>query len=388
MKRFVLGVVAAAINLSFPACKAKDEPGETANLGSTGDARAPGTEPPPESRKPNPSPNAPLPSTPPQRTPQDIARQSLPSVLLIVVNDNHSQPLAMGSGFIVKDGVVATNFHVIEGGSSAIAKNVDSDKPLNVDGILATDPDQDLALLKVTDLRGAPLPMATGKPAEIGQRVYAVGNPKGLQGTFSEGIVSAKRSDNSRTLVQITAPISPGSSGGPVLDKDGAVIGIATATLKDGQNLNFAVGVDALAALLAGSKGDVKPFGGPARKKAALPDGKALGSAITFTEFMWDKVYDFEGGSYTVTIRNALNRPVKSVIALVVFYDAKKAPLETSVLTFDDVIPAGLARLARGSVDGTLKVRVSELIMSGTAYNRHPIPGRVELRALDFQFAD
>lgn len=383
MRRVLLGV---AVVVCISACKAKDEPEQA--MSSKAKA-APVAESPGEGRKPDPSPpSTQPPQRPQQRTPEDIARGSLPSVVLIIVNDSHSQPLAMGSGFLVKDGVVATNFHVIEGGFSASVKNVDSDSPVTVDGILAADPDQDLALLKVSGLHGAPLPMATGKTVEIGERVYAVGNPKGLQGTFSEGIVSAKRSEHSRTLVQITAPISPGSSGGPVLDKDGAVIGIATATLKDGQNLNFAVGVDALATLIAGSGSNVRPFGGMVRKKASLPDGKALGAAITFAEFMWDKQYDFEGGSYTVTIRNALNRPVKSVIALVVFYDASKAPLETSVLTFDDVIPAGLARLAHGSVDGTIKVRVSETILSGTAYDRHPIPGRVELRALDFQFAD
>jgi hypothetical protein len=103
---------------------------------------------------------------------------------------------------------------------------------------------------------------------------------------------------------------------------------------------------------------------------------------------MWDKEYDFQGGTYTVTIRNKLNRPIKDVIALVVFYDSAHFPLETSTLKFDEFIPSGLARMARGGVDGMIKVRVSKEIKSGTAYSRRPIPGRVELRLLDFQFAD
>jgi len=78
---------------------------------------------------------------PPPRPPEEIARASLPSVVLIVVNDAHSQPLAMGSGFLLKDGIIATNYHVIEGGSSAIAKTSDSDKPINIEGVLASDPE-------------------------------------------------------------------------------------------------------------------------------------------------------------------------------------------------------------------------------------------------------
>jgi S1-C subfamily serine protease/predicted phosphodiesterase len=334
---------------------------------------------------PLPSAQAPPPKTP---SPQEIAKESLPSVLLIVVRDKQAQPLAMGSGFVVKPGVVATNFHVIDGASSAHATVTDSDKPLAIDGILATDADQDLALLKVSGLGAPPLTMETSADPEIGDRVYAVGKPKGLRGTVSEGIVSAKRNVKARTLLQITAPISPGSSGGPVLNKDGRVIGVATATLKDGQNLNFAVGVTSLAKLMKEISDDAKPFPGPSRKKAALPEGNALGSAVSFADFMWDKEYDFQGGTYTVTIRNKLNRPIKDVIALVVFYDSAHFPLETSTLKFDEFIPSGLARMARGGVDGMIKVRVSKEIKSGTAYSRRPIPGRVELRLLDFQFAD
>lgn len=249
-------------------------------------------------------------------SPQEIAKQSLPSVLLIVVNDKHAQPLAMGSGFVVKPGVVATNFHVIDGASSAQAMLTDSDKPLVIDGILATDASQDLALLKVSGLRVPPLIIDTTAEPEIGERVYAIGNPKGLQGTFSEGIVSAKRNMKTRTLLQLTAPISPGSSGGPVLNKDGRVIGVATATLKDGQNLNFAVGIASLDMLIREAGGDIKPFPGPSQKKAISPAGEALGSALSFADFMWDREYDFEGGTYTITIRNKLNRPVKNVVAL------------------------------------------------------------------------
>lgn len=372
--------VVALSSLFIPACGNKDAAMEVSPVPREGSVA---------SRPERPAANSPAQAPPPKSlSPQDVARQSLPSVLLIVVADSHAQPLAMGSGFVVKPGVVATNFHVIEGGSSAHATVTDANKPILVDGILGVDAEQDLALLKVSDLSAPPLTMDTTSDPEIGERVYAVGNPKGLQGTFSEGIVSAKRNVKTRTLLQITAPISPGSSGGPVLNKDGRVVGVATATLKDGQNLNFAVGVASLAALMNDIGDSAKPFPGPSRKKAAPPEGDAIASAVSFADFMWDKEYDFEGGTYTVTIRNKLHRPIKEVIALVVFYDVTHSPLETSALRFDDFIPSGLARMARGSVDGMLKVRVSQEIKSGTAYSRRPMPGRVELRLLDFQFAD
>ena len=188
-------------------------------------------------------------------------------------------------------------------------------------------------------------------------------------------------------LLQITAPISPGSSGGPVLDKSGKVIGVATATLQDGQNLNFAVGAESLAKLINTGSSDTKPFP-PASKAKTRKQGASIAAALTFDDFMWDREYDFQGGSYTVSIRNKLNRPVERVTALVVFYDGKHMPIETGVLGFDGVIPAGLARMARGAVDGTIKARVSASIMSGPAYSRRPLPDRVELRLLDFQFAD
>jgi hypothetical protein len=321
-------------------------------------------------------------------SPQEIARRSLPSVMLLVVKDKHSQPLALGTGFLVREGVVATNLHVVEGASTVTATPNGTETPIAVRGVLAADSDRDLALLRVEGLGAQPLALSTKPRFDIGEAVYAIGNPKGLQGTFSDGIVSSVRGSGSDLVLQITAPISPGSSGGPVLDSGGEVVGVATATMKEGQNLNFAVGAAALAALIERADAEPKPFATVARKKASPPGGESLGSAVSFADFMWDGEYDFQGGSYTVTIRNKLSRPIQNVFALVIFYDSSKAPLETAVLQFDGVIPGSLARMARGSVDGMIKVRVSASIKSGTAYSRRPLPGRVELRALDFQFAD
>lgn len=98
-----------------------------------------------------------------------------------------------------------------------------------------------MALLSVPTVSGKVLPLFDGEYPEIGEKIYAIGNPKGLSGTISEGIVSGLRSDGESKLIQITAPISPGSSGGPVINNEGEVVGVTVGTIASGQNLNFAI---------------------------------------------------------------------------------------------------------------------------------------------------
>ena len=89
-------------------------------------------------------------------------------MVLLVVNDKNAQPLAMGSAFVVRKEVVATNYHVIEGGGSALATVPGIDRPLTVDGVLAADPDQDLALLRVPGQNAENLSLGTAAGVEIG----------------------------------------------------------------------------------------------------------------------------------------------------------------------------------------------------------------------------
>jgi S1-C subfamily serine protease len=121
-----------------------------------------------------------------------------------------------------------------------------------VEGIVAIDFESDLALLKLKGVKAKPLVLADSKEVKIGAPVFVLGSPKGLEGTFSTGIVSSIRKlGKDKDLIQVTAPVSHGSSGGPVLDADGRVIGIAVATMTEGQNLNFAVPVSRLRELAA-----------------------------------------------------------------------------------------------------------------------------------------
>lgn len=176
-------------------------------------------------------------------SPQEVAARSLPSVVAVVVTDVDKNPTGFGSGFFVEREVLLTCFHVINGAAAGYVKPIGEDATrLPIAGILAVDEASDIALLRVTKSSSIPtLPLGESDELCVADRVFALGNPVGLEGTFSEGVVSSLRRGDGFDLVQITAPISHGSSGGPVLNESGLVIGVSTAFVEGGQNLNFAV---------------------------------------------------------------------------------------------------------------------------------------------------
>jgi hypothetical protein len=183
---------------------------------------------------------------------REIARRVLPSVVVVTTYDSAGHPVGFGSGFFVSENIVATNFHVIDRASEADIKVVGTSKTYPVRGVVALNKDRDLVLLQVADVKGAPLTLATDK-TEAGDEIYAFGNPEGLEGTISPGIVSSAgtRKIEGENVVQVTTPISRGSSGGPVVNKRGEVIGVAEGFLSEGQNLNFAVPSIYLVSLLS-----------------------------------------------------------------------------------------------------------------------------------------
>jgi hypothetical protein len=195
-------------------------------------------------------------------TAADIAKRTLPSVVVLNMRDSKGHPLKLGSGFFVRDNLIATNFHVIDGAQQAHASVVGDSQLYRVLGTVAVDNRRDLALLAVDGPKAPLLQLDDpASPVAVGDTVYVAGNPEGLEGTFSQGIVSGVRQQGESALMQITAPISPGSSGGPVLNQKGRVVGVAVATFKEGQNLNFAVPVIQLSELLL-KVGPVTPLAG------------------------------------------------------------------------------------------------------------------------------
>jgi uncharacterized protein (TIGR02145 family) len=148
--------------------------------------------------------------------------------------------IGLGSGFFVSENVIVTNYHVIEGASEAYCYTNNSSTKYKIEGYLAVDKSVDLILLKVSGLNRTALKIAPGSVTP-GQKVYVIGSPKGLPASISDGMVSGLRDFEGYKLIQITAPISPGSSGGPVLNANGELIGVSVGQYKDGQNLNFAI---------------------------------------------------------------------------------------------------------------------------------------------------
>ena len=186
-------------------------------------------------------------------TSQEIAQIALDSTVLLVINNTWGRS-SLGSGFVVRDGQIATNYHVIEGIRNGYAKMVGGTTEYAVEAILGVDEARDLAIVKIPGVGAPALPLGDSDAVQIGDIVYVAGNPRGLEGTFSEGIISAIRPGGNNLVdgkvLQMTAPISPGSSGGPVLNNSGEVIGISVGQYEGGQNLNIAIPVNYLKALL------------------------------------------------------------------------------------------------------------------------------------------
>ena len=185
---------------------------------------------------------------------RDIAQRSLPSVVLLVIDSGHNDRISYGSGFFVAPDVVATNFHVIEHAISGYARIVGQEAQYEIIGLVAADSSRDLVLLKLKGVAGRPLSLGDSNALAIGDEIFAVGNPQGLEGTFSQGIVSSIRRQGDQSLIQITAAISPGSSGGPVLNVRGDVVGVAVGGIMGGDALNFAIPVSFLKSLITNQK--------------------------------------------------------------------------------------------------------------------------------------
>src|ERR1041385_8018390 len=172
----------------------------------------------------------------------DLVRRIKPSAVAIETYDAHGEKLSRGSGFFVDSDRIVTNRHVIEGAYRAeIHSSTGTVYP--VKGVLAVDAEGDIALLKIdapaNQIR--PLPLDKTSPQE-GESVVVIGNPLGLEGSVTNGIVSAVRDiPTFGRIIQITAPISSGSSGSPVVNMQGQVIGIATLQITGGQSVNFAI---------------------------------------------------------------------------------------------------------------------------------------------------
>ena len=188
-----------------------------------------------------------------------LAEKALAATVFLEMIHVNGQPLGFGSGFFVQQNQIATNFHLIAGASRGTAKLVGKTVTYDIEGITASDVENDLAILKVSDSSVQPLPLGDSDVVQLGDTVYISGNPKESEGTFSEGTISSPREIGNQTLLQMTAPISPGGSGGPVLNEKGEVIGLSFVSLEDGQSLDCVIPSNYLKVLISKSEA-VKPL--------------------------------------------------------------------------------------------------------------------------------
>lgn len=165
------------------------------------------------------------------------------AVFFLEIYDRLGQNIATGSGFFLdKEGTAVTNYHVIDDAYSAKVVLPDSTKKYDVLGVYSYSEQEDWAILKVNGSDFDYLPIGDSGTAVGGATVFALGSPLGLQNTISQGLVSnPNRIEDGMSYIQISAPISSGSSGGALLNKYGEVIGITSASYVKGQNLNLAI---------------------------------------------------------------------------------------------------------------------------------------------------
>jgi serine protease Do len=191
---------------------------------------------------------------------QRFFEKTAPSVWRVIVYDADGIAFAQGSGVVVAKETLLTNCHVLAKAKRIAVKQDNASYDARLQHL---DLVHDMCQITARNLPAPAVELGNSDKLSVGQAVYALGNPRGLELTLSNGLISALRKDDNGNLfvIQTTAPISPGSSGGGLFDDDGRLIGLTTMVLKDSQNLNFAVPINWLRDL-------------PARSAATLAQAK------------------------------------------------------------------------------------------------------------------
>lgn len=256
-----------------------------------------------------------------------IARDANGAVVSIVMSDQNGHPVAQGSGFLVSSaGRIVTNYHVVQHGSSAVVK-LPGGAFFVVEGILAFDKDRDIAVIKAHGENFRTVPLGDSDRVQVGAEVVAIGNPLSLESTVSNGIVSGIRTlkEEGGRYLQITAPISPGSSGGPLFNVAGEVIGITTSYLRGGENLNFAIPINDVKRMLITGYSKVRDFPNEAEDSAASANSENAEPVCAF-------------------IRGRMSRALPQLPTLCEEAPVKNAYLNVSVFSPTPALAGGLRR--------------------------------------------
>lgn len=193
------------------------------------------------------------------KTANEIFNTVSSSIVVIQTYDSMGKTKKFGSGVVISNGTVATNYHVIE---NAAQIKVFYKKAVYVATQLYSDEDRDVCILVVTGLKAPAVILGKTSLLKVGSRIYAIGAPQGMELTLSDGLISSLRPVADGQYIQITAPISHGSSGGGLFDTEGRLIGLTTFYLKESQQLNFAVPVEWISDLAKSKVSSQKPKSG------------------------------------------------------------------------------------------------------------------------------
>jgi serine protease Do len=299
-----------------------------------------------------------------------------PSVWVIHTFDGNEKPLSRGSAVVTGVGTLITNCHVLAKAKSFVVKR---DNVVYGAALEHADVERDLCQIAVKNFAAPVAQLLPTNSLRVGQKVYAVGNPRGLELTFSDGLISGLRKspdEKSIELVQTSAPISPGSSGGGLFDAQGRLVGITTATLKESQNLNFAMPADWIAEV-------------PVRSNAAIAKKVANETAATATgQTVARKGVYFAGQTweYLLTDRQSANK--KTVQLRVDRFDGDQV-----VFNGNTRVESAQGRVVRaeGAVLGELDAAnivngwlpVTDALQTGSSWSMDfEIPGRLNPEGL------
>lgn len=190
-----------------------------------------------------------------EKTFEELARLAS-SIVMIAVHDKNGDVIGTGSGIMIgTDGFILTNDHVAAGGCFYSVRIEEDDQVYSTDEVIKYNSNLDLAVIRI-DKKLKPLDIYEGKQRLArGQKVVAIGSPLGFFNSVSDGIISGFRKIDGVDMIQFTAPTSHGSSGGAVLNMQGEVIGISTAGVDSGQNINLAVGYESILPFVKGFRG-------------------------------------------------------------------------------------------------------------------------------------
>ncbi|HRH79459.1 MAG TPA: tetratricopeptide repeat-containing serine protease family protein [Thiobacillaceae bacterium] len=214
------------------------------------------------------------------KTASEVFEIASRSTVVVLAQNAKEKTSRLGSGVVLADGAIVTNCHTLKGGGKLSVRHQQREYPAV---IRHTDWDRDVCSLSVPGLKATPVTLGNTRRLKVGAHVYAVGAPKGLELTLSDGIVSSLRQIDGGQYIQTTTPISPGSSGGGLYDEQGRLLGLTTFYLAEGQNLNFALPVEWIEQLPerhVASQQDPTAFTDWLNRALALQDAKNWPEAI------------------------------------------------------------------------------------------------------------